>query len=340
MHMTESDGLRAENESLRLRVEALEHEKAEAAARRARLEGELAKLQRIMKKLPVNVRIFDFDQKKMVFSSSEMGTVLGYSPEEYLALTPSELFHPDDLPMYQRMVQECIDRNDVHDRLEWRVRRSDGTYTWMAVENRVLDRHEDGKLRTALAVSYDITTTKQSEEALRVMNEQLDALVEERTASLAEANERLVAENARCARISEEAERRANLIRDLSAPVLRVWDSVVTIPIIGALDAARAELMTVALLGAVSSSGVRFAILDLTAGEIIEGATTENLERVVRAVALLGAEVVICGVQPQAARMMATQGLMLDVPTRQTLRDALRYCMRRLREGGAASATG
>ena len=87
--------------------------------------------------------------------------------------------------------------------------------------------------KTYLAVTHDVTATKRAEEELRQMNEQLDRLVAERTASLEETNALLTAEIDSRTRLAEEAREQARMIRELSAPVIQIWDDVVAVPLLG-----------------------------------------------------------------------------------------------------------
>jgi rsbT co-antagonist protein RsbR len=98
-------------------------------------------------------------------------------------------------------------------------------------------------------------------------------------------------------------------VRELSAPILAVHHGVILVPIAGALDPellARAEER---VLTSVGSANARAVILDITGAKAIEAALAEGLVRIARAVSLLGARVVLCGVSPAAARTAIEQGL-------------------------------
>jgi rsbT co-antagonist protein RsbR len=334
MSTAELERLRAENESLRRRVEELEEERAE----RATNEQELGRLRRIAAKVPLMVDVFDYATQKSVYKNRDMGVWLGYPPGHLETLGPFALVHPDDVPRMIASIQKSMATTEVDANFQFRMRRADDTYRWFASDSLGFDWNEDGSLKAALIVTYDISPVKEAESSLRAMNERLDAIVAERTASLEEANRRLLAEIELRTRLSEEAEHRARTIRELSTPVVRIWDDVVALPLLGSLDSERAETMTTALLLAVSTSGARFAILDLTAVDVMDTATAEHVQRVVQAVSLLGAEVVISGIRPAVAQTMAGQAITLQAKTLQNLREALRHCIRRLEETHAPRA--
>lgn len=134
---------------------------------------------------------------------------------------------------------------------------------------------------------------------------------------------------------AEELRRRLELQEALmaatAAPIIEVWDDILTMPVVGLVDSVRASDMKTALLNAVSRSGARFAILDVTGVETVDTATADHLLKVMRAVQLLGARCVLTGIQPTVARIIV--GLGLDLPgiiTRRNLRDGLRFCLREL----------
>lgn len=138
-------------------------------------------------------------------------------------------------------------------------------------------------------------------------------------------------------------ERQQRVIQALSTPIIEVWDRVLTLPLIGVLDSRRSAEVMDSLLARVSATGARYAILDLTSVEGVDGATATHLMRVVQALRLLGAEGIITGIKPEVARaMVGLEASMGAVVTLATLRDALEYCTRARdaspRPGGRAGA--
>lgn len=136
-------------------------------------------------------------------------------------------------------------------------------------------------------------------------------------------------------RLEEELQRRFLQQEALSAttstPIIQVWDDIVTMPVVGLVDSVRAADMKNALLEAVSRTGARFAIVDLTGVDTVDTATADHLLRVMRAVRLLGARCVITGIQPAVAQIIVGLGLELQgVITLRSLREGLRFCLRRL----------
>ncbi|PCC74513.1 PAS domain S-box-containing protein [Nannocystis exedens] len=125
--------------------------------------------------------------------------------------------------------------------------------------------------------------------------------------------------------------RREALTAAVSTPIIQVWDDILTMPVVGLVDSMRAADMKSALLAAVSRTGAKFAIVDLTGVDVVDTATADHLLRVMRAVQLLGARCVITGIQPSVAQIIVGLGLGLPgVVTLRSLREGLRFCLRDL----------
>lgn len=139
----------------------------------------------------------------------------------------------------------------------------------------------------------------------------------------------------------ELIERQQQVIRDLSTPIIEVWDSVLTLPMVGVVDSQRAAEVMDNLLAAIVDKRARFAILDLTGVDMVDTKTASYLIELIRAIRLLGAEGVITGIRPNVAQTMVTLGLDLSgIETRGNLRAGLKLCMRRVAAEQARSGFG
>ncbi|MBA3549130.1 MAG: XylR N-terminal domain-containing protein [Nannocystis sp.] len=114
----------------------------------------------------------------------------------------------------------------------------------------------------------------------------------------------------------------------MSAPVIEVWERVLVLPVIGALDSVRAAAMTEALLREITHKRASHAILDLTGVETINIGTAEYLMRMVQAAGLLGSECLVSGISPIIARTMIELGLTINIRVFPTLKSALQYTIR------------
>ncbi|MDC0741764.1 PAS domain-containing protein [Polyangium mundeleinium] len=135
-------------------------------------------------------------------------------------------------------------------------------------------------------------------------------------------------------------ERQQEVIRNLETPIIEVWDRVVTLPMVGVVDSARAARVMDDLLTAVSRQSARYAILDLTGVEIVDTATAAHILSLISAIRLLGAEGIITGIRPTVAQTVVSLGLDLSrVITCANLREGLRLCIRRMHAQAQADAS-
>jgi rsbT co-antagonist protein RsbR len=119
-------------------------------------------------------------------------------------------------------------------------------------------------------------------------------------------------------------------IRELSTPIMEVWDGILCLPVVGIMDSSRSADMTDALLRAVVSTRARCTIIDITGIEVMDTQTADHFIRMAKAVRLLGAECVLTGINPQIAQTVIHMGLeMGDLISHRSLRDALTHFITR-----------
>lgn len=118
---------------------------------------------------------------------------------------------------------------------------------------------------------------------------------------------------------------------ELSTPVVKLWDDVVALPLVGTLDSRRAMVVMESLLSRIGESGARIAILDITGVNTVDTLVAQHLIKTVTAARLMGAECVLSGIRPQIAQTLVQLGVNLgDVETRATLADAFAAALARL----------
>lgn len=129
----------------------------------------------------------------------------------------------------------------------------------------------------------------------------------------------------------EVVERQQEVIRELSTPILQVWEGVLALPLIGLIDSARTAAVMDSLLEAITRTHSRFAILDLTGVDAVDTQTAAYLLSLVRTIRLLGAEGILTGIRPHVAETVVGLGVSLEgVKTLANLQAGLRYCIARL----------
>ena len=117
---------------------------------------------------------------------------------------------------------------------------------------------------------------------------------------------------------------------ELSTPVVKLWDDILAIPMIGTLDSARTQVMMEALLTKIVETGSQVAILDITGVPTVDTLVAQHLLKTVTAIRLMGGECIISGVRAQIAQTIVHLGVDLQgITTKATLADALRLALQR-----------
>ena len=117
---------------------------------------------------------------------------------------------------------------------------------------------------------------------------------------------------------------------ELSTPVVRLWDGIIAVPLVGTLDSARTQLVMEKLLETLVASGADHAVLDITGVATVDTEVAQHLLKTVNAARLLGAECIICGIRPQVAQTIVSLGIEFgDIATKATLADALAHALKR-----------
>jgi len=117
---------------------------------------------------------------------------------------------------------------------------------------------------------------------------------------------------------------------ELSTPVVKLWDGILALPMIGTLDSARTQVVMENLLQKVVETGAQIAILDITGVPTVDTLVAQHLLKTVTALRLMGAEAIISGVRPQIAQTIVHLGVDLQgVTTKANLADALALALKR-----------
>ena len=117
---------------------------------------------------------------------------------------------------------------------------------------------------------------------------------------------------------------------ELSTPVVKLWEGVVAVPLVGTLDSARTQVVTEKLLQTLVDTGSEHAIIDITGVPAVDTQVAQHLLKTVVAARLMGAECIISGIRPQIAQTIVALGIQFgDVATKASLADALLLAMRK-----------
>ncbi|HSN97947.1 MAG TPA: PAS domain-containing protein [Candidatus Nanopelagicales bacterium] len=298
---------RTREESLQAQVEELSARVAELTLREQAALEQLARAQLLVEASPGLLYIFDVLERRNVYSNRQMAEVLGYSAEQIQAMGAELLptvVHPEDwAKMSEHSARIAQSRHGEVVEHTYRVCTPKGEIRWLHDRDRVIKRTPDGAVWQVLGVVEDITDRKRAaEESERAAGQQM-----------------LIA--------SQQA-----ALRELGAPLIPIAEGVIAMPLIGVIDAARAQQILEALLDGITSSAAAVAILDITGVRYADAQVADGLIKAARAARLLGAEVVLTGVGPEIARTMIELELSLqEIVTRGTFQSGIAYALSRVR---------
>ena len=117
---------------------------------------------------------------------------------------------------------------------------------------------------------------------------------------------------------------------ELSTPVVKLWDGILALPLIGTLDSARTQVVMETLLEAIVETNSKVAIIDITGVPTVDTVVAQHLLKTVTAARLMGADCIISGIRPQIAQTIVHLGInLLDVTSKANLRDAFALALTR-----------
>src|ERR1700742_2534202 len=118
-------------------------------------------------------------------------------------------------------------------------------------------------------------------------------------------------------------------IAELSTPVVKLWDGILALPMIGTLDSQRTQVVMETLLQTIVDTEASIAFIDMTGVPTVDTLTAQHLLKTVAAARLMGADCIISGIRPQIAQTMVHLGVELNVVSKATLADALAIALQR-----------
>lgn len=127
-------------------------------------------------------------------------------------------------------------------------------------------------------------------------------------------------------------EKQRQAIEELSTPIIKIWDQVLVLPLIGALDTRRSQNLTENLLTEIAATQSKIAILDITGVPTVDSAVANHLIKTVASVKLLGAQCVVTGIRPEVAQTIVHLGVDLtEVQTLANLSEGLKWAFTQLK---------
>lgn len=129
----------------------------------------------------------------------------------------------------------------------------------------------------------------------------------------------------------EVISRQQTELLELSTPVVKLWDGILALPMIGTLDSTRTQIVMESLLQKIVETESQIAIIDITGVPTVDTLVAQHLLKTVTALRLMGADCIISGVRPQIAQTIVHLGVDLKgVTTKANLADALALALKRI----------
>ena len=135
----------------------------------------------------------------------------------------------------------------------------------------------------------------------------------------------------------EVIQRQQREIAELSTPVVKLWQGILALPLIGTLDSERTQIVMENLLEGIVAQGADIAIIDITGVPTVDTLVAQHLLKTVSAARLMGADCIISGIRPQIAQTMVHLGVELNVATKANLADAFALALQKVGLGVGAA---
>ncbi|HEY1011297.1 MAG TPA: PAS domain-containing protein [Herpetosiphonaceae bacterium] len=212
------------------------------------------------------------------FVSDNVSQVFGYSAEDFTSgrVPFASVIHPDDLARVGGEVGSYSEQGVPTFEQEYRIVRRDGAVIWIYDFTAVI-RDGAGAITHYYGYVLDITARKRVEEEQVALHQQI---IEAQQASL----------------------------QELSTPLIPITDNAVIMPLIGAIDSRRAQLILEEVLRGVARHQAAIAILDITGVQIVDTQVAQTLVQAAQAARLLGTQVILTGVRPEVAQTLVHLG--------------------------------
>ncbi|AKB77126.1 RsbR, positive regulator of sigma-B [Methanosarcina horonobensis HB-1 = JCM 15518] len=113
-------------------------------------------------------------------------------------------------------------------------------------------------------------------------------------------------------KMENELRTQTQTILELATPVIKIWDGILLLPLVGIVDTARAQQIIENLLNSIVENEAELAILDLTGVPVVDTAVARHIIKTVNAAKMLGAQTILTGFSPEVSQTLVTLGVDLS----------------------------
>ena len=273
-------------------LKELKQKNSQLKALKVRLKKQEELFDKVINTTPVGVYIAQ-DKKIKLFNNMFLKNS-GTRKEDLKEMNPVDLILPEDRELARKNSIDMLKGKRTHP-FEHRAYWEGGSTSWVMEYVNGIEYEEKPAI---LGYTININERKQAEEELERHKKHLEELVDERTTELT--------------RQSDIIQRQAQEILDIATPVLRVWEGIIVAPLIGMLDSQRTQQFMEQLLTTIVETNSPIALVDITGVPTIDTQTAQHLIDTISAVRLLGANVILTGVQPSIAQTLVHLGIDLS----------------------------
>ncbi len=257
-----------------------------------RAEGELRVFKEITDKAPDGVHLVDMEGQ--VRYSNRAWAAMAGRPDGGVGAPLAELLHPDERERLQQALAQLRERGVWQS--EWTYERPDGS-SFPGQVSLILLENAQGQPQAISAIVRDLSEQRRADEERVALQEQVI-----------------------------DAQRVA--LREVSTPLIPLADDVVVMPLVGAIDSARAQQIMEVLLEGIAQYQAETVLVDISGVRVVDTQVADALLRAARAVQLLGAQIILTGISAEVAQTIVHLGAdMGRIMTRANLQDGLRYAL-------------
>lgn len=265
------------------------------------LEKEVRLLRTVINTLPDFVYAKDLDSKFIVANESVTKSMSLADPEAAISKSDFD-FYPEELAQkYYDDEQKFLKSGKQsltleQDRLDITTGEKGTILT-----SKMVFRDENGEVAGLIGIGRDITELKRAQEALK---EQLELNQSQR-----------------------------EVLEELSTPIIPITDHIIVMPLIGAIDTARARNIMRSLLAGITQHNAKVIILDITGVPLVDTGVADHLNRTIQAARLKGSETIVTGISDAVAETIVDLGIdWSNLDTVHDLQSGLKIALRRLRD--------
>lgn len=261
---------------------------------RKQQEEDLRRFKLLVERAIDGFAIADLPDTHFLFTNAAYQELLGYQAHELAALQVAEVFAED--PQYiGSLIAQGVQAGNWSGVLTYR--RKDGS-TFPGQLSAFVIPGQTGQPELIVGIVRDLTMQYQAEAERAALQQQIIDIQRE-------------------------------TLRELSTPLIPISDKVVIMPLIGTIDTQRAHMVMETLLEGVARYQSDLVIIDITGVVVVDTQVAQAFIQAAQAVKLLGARVMLTGIQPQMAQTLVHLGADLsDIMTYGSLQAGIAAALR------------